>query len=182
MKIEDIATMSDLELFKRYVIEVKSGTKTDDPVMLALFDEMDKRTCGVEKTDGAINITNKPVVIWNDPIFTPIIPLDSEKTFWVAVLVTRHIQSSNSITTSQIVFDAQYVNRPLEIDSDGEPTNDDHFVSEDGEPVDAVGWHSVKEHSDFNGYYEPLEFSERFVLLGWAEYQVPEFNGVSNER
>ena len=148
---------------------------------IALCPDIDKRTCGVSKTDGATNITNKPVVVWNDPKLTPTIPLNSEKTFWVAIQSTNYSSSTNEQTVKQVVFDAQYVNRPLEIDSDGEPTNDDHFVNEDGEPIETIGWYSVKEHSDFNGYYEPLELGDDYVLLGWAEYQAPEFNGVSNK-
>ena len=124
----------------------------------------------------ALEQDTRPIVAWNSPNIAP----TSEKMFLVAIQHTYYRQSTNEHIVSTLVFNAQYVNRPLEVDSNGEPTNDHHFVNDDGEPIEAIGWYSVKEHSEFDNYYEPLQFYEDYVLLGWAEYQVPEFTGVSN--
>ncbi|WED23048.1 3'-5' exoribonuclease [Vibrio sp. JC009] len=116
---------------------------------------------------------NKPVIDWQSPETTPDIPKGETKTFWLA---TRYKRKDKWHTA---VFDAQYVNKPLEYaedDSDKEcPLDDEHFVDCDGCPIEALGWHSLKEHADFHGYYEPIVFNEERELLGWGEYLAPEF-------
>lgn len=33
-------------------------------------------------------------------------------------------------------------------------------------------------HPEFSGYYEPITFNDKYQLLGWAEYVLPEWSGV----
>lgn len=114
----------------------------------------------------------KPTVNWQSPLSIPVVQKGDSDVFWLATRIRR------GNDWAVVVFDAQYVNNPLEYaDSDiekeeplGEP-----FYTEDGEPIDAVGWHSVMEHVDFNGYYEPIVFDENRELLGWGLYLKPEF-------
>lgn len=117
-------------------------------------------------------MSTKPIVDWQSPDSVPDVPKDETETFWVAVEFTR-----GNGETSRCVYDAQFVNKPVEFDEEGEPLSDDYFVTEDGDPVSAVGWHSLKEHADFDGYYDPLPFSDDYVLLGWAVYEKPDFIG-----
>lgn len=114
----------------------------------------------------------KPVVDWNDPKSIPEVELGSQELFWLAVETMHGVH----------VFDAYFVNRPIVVNEDGEITREceDWLLSDpDGrEIVGAVGWHSCKEHSEFDNFYVPLHFRNRYVLLGWAEYETPEFTGV----
>ena len=115
----------------------------------------------------------RPVVDWQSPETTPNVPKGETKTFWIATRFKRRGEWKTA------VFDAQYVNKPLEYAEDDiekeYPLDDDHFVNEDGEAMEAIGWHSLMEHADFHGYYEPIVFSEDRELLGWGEYQKPKF-------
>lgn len=116
----------------------------------------------------------RPVVDWQSPQTTPDVPKGETKTFWIAVQFKRKGEWHKS------VFDAQYVNKPLEYAEDDIncecPLDDEHFVSHDGDPIEAVGWHSVMEHADFSGYYEQIIFNEDRELLGWGDYLKPEFD------
>ena len=116
----------------------------------------------------------KPIVNWQSPETVPNVPKDETETFWVAV--KRKTQTG----WRKFVFDAQYVNKPLEFEEDDTekqfPLSDDYFVDEDGQPTECVGWFSLREHADFSGYYEPLTFNSEYILLGWGKYQTPEFN------
>lgn len=116
--------------------------------------------------------TQQTIVNWNKPSETPQVEVGTTKEFWIAV-ESRYPNRQ----VRQYVFCAQYVNMPVYIDDEGEPNTDDYLVTVDGEPFHAVGWHSVKNHADFDNYYEPLTFNEEYVLLGWADYIKPEFNG-----
>jgi hypothetical protein len=52
------------------------------------------------------------------------------------------------------VFSARYLNKfPL-------------FCG-DEEPLLATGWHDVKEHADYDGWYEPLSLSDGDEIVGW---------------
>lgn len=114
----------------------------------------------------------KPVVEWQDPTTVPDVPKYETKTFWVVV----------ESFGRQHVFDAQYCNKILDYkeddpDCEDEPLDPYHFVTQDGEPIDCVGWYDVRNHQDFDGYYEPLNFNDHYKLLAWAEYEKPDFNG-----
>ena len=118
---------------------------------------------------------SKPVVEWKSPQEIPSIDIYSEKTYWVAIkrALTGRIGDTNETVH---VFDAQYLNKPLVMDDNGDYENDDFLCDPDGEPMEAVGWFSSREHSEYDSYYEQLIFSDEMILLGWAEYEKPEFN------
>lgn len=119
-------------------------------------------------------MSNKPVVEWQSPETAPDVLKGETKTFWLAV------SSKVKDGFKTFIFDAQYVNKPLEYAEDDIecefPLDDECFVTIDGYPIDSVGWHSVREHEDFDGYYTKISFNENYVLLGWAEYEKPDFN------
>ena len=117
---------------------------------------------------------NKLVVEWKSPELTPDVKKYDQELFWIAV----RSKWSDSEPSRTSVYLAHYINKPLELDEDGEPLSDDCFVDTDGAYMDAVGWHDQYEHHDFSGFYQKVNFSEKLVLLGWAEYQPPEFTGV----
>lgn len=107
---------------------------------------------------------------WNDPNAIPEVPKGESVSFWISVERTN--RQGGKLTN---VYCAQYTNMPVVFDEDGEPDTDFHLVSEDGETISAVGWHDVKNHYDFDDYYEPIVFNEDCKLLGWKEYVKPEF-------
>ncbi len=113
---------------------------------------------------------NQLNVKWNCPQETPDVKIGESTEFWVAVEVT-----DRNDNVSNVVFCAQYTNMPVSFDDDGEPDTDYHLVSEDGEAISAVGWHSVKDHYDFDNFYVELPFSDKYKLLGWCDYIKPEF-------
>lgn len=147
------------------------GITTEQSQMGAIIKAADLVCDSVEKQAKDI----RPVVHWNSPETIPDVPKGETKTFWLA---TRYKRRGEWV---EVVFDAQYVNKPLEYAEDDDekewPLDDDHFVNEDGEPIEATGWHSLMEHADFHGYYEPVVFGDDREFLGWAEYQKPEFKG-----
>ena len=104
-------------------------------------------------------------VIWQSPETTPNVPSGTEKEFWVAV------ENKESVN----VFIALFQNRPLELDENGEPLDDDCLINTDGEPIDSVGWVFNQEHYEFDNYYTPLVFLGETKLVGWAELEVPSF-------
>lgn len=110
------------------------------------------------------------IVKWHKPEETPSVTKGESKEFWIA---TERKDRNGKLTTS--VTCAQYTNMPVNFDDNGEPDTDYHLVSEDGEAISAVGWHSVKNHYDFDDYYEPLSFDDSYKLLGWANYIKPKF-------
>lgn len=122
------------------------------------------KTCRGKK----VNI--KPVVDWQSPDDKPHVPKGESEMFWIAVNSRR---SDGSFKT--YVFDAQYLNQPLELNEEGEPFNENQMVDIDGDWLEAVGWYSLKEHSEFPEFYEPINFNEDYVLLGWGMYQKPDF-------
>lgn len=115
----------------------------------------------------------KPVVNWQSPETTPEVEKYESESFWIAV------KSLVKDGWRESVFEAQYVNKPLEYDesdSDCEnPLDDNHFVNVDGEPMEAVGWYCVRDHSEFSDFYEPITFGKEYVLLGWGNYIKPDF-------
>lgn len=116
----------------------------------------------------------RPSVEWNKPELIPSVEKGEMQLFWIAVLS----QWNPDQEPKQHVFLAHYVNKPLELDEDGESILPDPFEDCDGDYVSAVGWHDEHNHPDFNGYYEPITFNEQYKLLGWAEYLPPEFTGA----
>ena len=112
-----------------------------------------------------------PIVKWNAPNTCPAVRKGSEKLFWLAVKNPMGVH----------VFPAHFQNRPLVTDEMGNLVgNCDEWVltSPDGDYVDSFGWVDCKSHSEFDDYYEKLEFNNDCKLLGWAEYQAPTFTGV----
>ncbi len=105
---------------------------------------------------------------WHSPESTPAVPVDTEKEYWLAVC------RPNKKTH---VFLAYYQNRPLILDKNDEPVSDDPLISEDGEYIESIGWVNNRAHYEFSNFYEPLGFDKDYVLLGWAEYVPPVFDG-----
>lgn len=113
-------------------------------------------------------------VDWQNPKQIPDVPKGETKEFWVAA--KRTYEDLNGLAFEEVtVFTAQYVNMPVNIDENGETDTDDYLVDIDGDPLSAVGWFSVKDHNDFDNYYEPLFYTDEHVLLAWAEYTKPTF-------
>lgn len=109
--------------------------------------------------------------LWQSPETIPAVPAGEEQEFWIAV----HSQRTNKTH----VYLAQYQNRPVNLDEDGEPIGDeDLLIDVDGEYVDSVGWVMNRQHTDFDNYYEKIDFNSDYQLLGWANYQPPAFDGV----
>ncbi|WP_067097851.1 hypothetical protein [Marinomonas atlantica] len=104
-----------------------------------------------------------PIVKWNAPDTVPEVELGTEKQFWIAV------ETKHGIT----VFEALYQNRPS---VEGE---DWTLIGEDGEYISSVGWVQNQAHYEFADFYVPLGLCENCKLLGWAEYEAPEFTGVT---
>lgn len=111
-------------------------------------------------------------VEWNTPESVPDVEKGTEKEFWVAVR-SEHAEKD-------LVLVAHYQNRPLEFDDDGEASGD-FLTTPDGEPHHSVGWVLRTEHEDFDGFYTAFQFSEKYCLLGWAEYVPPVFTGVGEQ-
>lgn len=102
---------------------------------------------------------------WNEPTSVPSVALGTEERFWIAV--------ASEYTGKTHVFLAHYQNRPYAVGS--EDGADWVLMSEDGDYIHSVGWVSDKAHVDFENYYEQMNFSEKYKLLGWADYTPPEF-------
>lgn len=115
-----------------------------------------------------------PKVNWQPPELIPDVPKYDMALFWIAVESTNNSEE-RPVT---VVFAANYVNSPLDLDENGEPINGNHHVDDDGEPIGSVGWHNEYDHPDFNGYFQPICFNERYKLLGWAEYVTPVWEGI----
>ena len=119
-------------------------------------------------------MSNNLVVDWKKPEETPAVNKYDMETFWVAV---KYTNPKGEVVN--LVFDALYINKPLEYASDDKdfenPLDDDHHVDVDGYPVSSVGWHRPLNHADFSNYYEKLNFSSNYEFLGWADYIKPEF-------
>lgn len=118
----------------------------------------------------------QPWVYWQSPDVVPEVAKGEAETFWIAV---KYLRKGEWQTT---VFDAQYVNKPIEFAPDDTeleyPLDDDHFVDGNGDPVAALGWHSLLNHPEFSSYYEGISFNDEYVLLGWAKYCKPAFTGL----
>jgi len=114
-------------------------------------------------------MSQRPIVDWNKPDQIPPVEKFAMDVYWIAV--ETHWRGKPEVC----VFLAHYINKPLEMDENDEPTDPNAHINEDGEYVEAIGWHSEQEHPDFNGYYSPISFNDKYKLLGWAEYLPPEF-------
>lgn len=112
-------------------------------------------------------------VYWHSPDTAPAVAEGSLCLCWIAV--RQHCEG----TEPQVrVFAANYINKPLFLDENGEPTAEDYHVTADGEPVGAVGWHNEHHHPEFSAYFEEITFSDSYQLLGWAEYKPPMWGAV----
>ncbi len=109
-------------------------------------------------------------VLWYKPSITPLVPVGTESLFWIA---TKRTHNEGEVTHN--VRLAHYQNRPLEVDSDGEPTRDDHLVGVDGDAIESIGWVNDNEHYEFDNYYSPIEFNDKFELVAWAYVHPPAF-------
>ena len=111
-------------------------------------------------------------VKWQSNESAPDVELGGENLFWLAVKSIR-----NGVEREH-TFLANYINKPMLLDDNGEITDEaqDWLLSNEwGTDVEAVGWFSSKEHPDYSDWYEPITFNENYVLLGWAEYNAPPF-------
>jgi hypothetical protein len=103
---------------------------------------------------------------WNKPHLVPSIKKGTEKLCWLAVR-----NGQNKV----YVFDALYQNRPLKTDDNGEYLSDDYLVNDSDEPIESIGWVHNQQHSEFDNFYQPIEFNEHYELLGWAECEKPKW-------
>lgn len=106
---------------------------------------------------------------WNKPKQLPLVEQGTENLYWVAV-ESKDKDGNPKIYT----FLAYYQNRPLHTD-DNEDVREDCLVDTCGDPVESIGWVDCKAHCEFDDFYEPLDFTESYKLLGWAEYTPPVF-------
>ena len=106
-------------------------------------------------------------LIWNKPEFTPLVEEGKEEQFWIAV---------ENDKGKVFVFPAHYQNRPLDENGDN---YDDALEDLNGDAVGSVGWVDLKQHVDYDNFWEALTFNDNYKLLGWAVYTPPEFTGVS---
>ena len=111
---------------------------------------------------------------WQLPALVPVVKEGTEEEFWVAVVSVR--DGIRSVHT----FLGMYQNRPLQLDEEGDPINDDYLSNDDGEAIESIGWVSCKSHIDFDNFYQQLHFNDNYILLGWAEYTPPEFTILNN--
>lgn len=102
---------------------------------------------------------------WQSPDLIPDIPVGTESEYWIAIY--------NDKTCKVVVFLANYQNRPLTYDDNGDLISDDYLVNADGDPHESIGWVTNKSHHEFDDFYEPIVFSDDYRLLGWAEYEPP---------
>ena len=109
--------------------------------------------------------------VWISPDIEPVVEAGEEEIFWIAV----HSQ----YTGKTHVYPAQFQNRPLELDENDDPAQDWVLYNDDGY-VGSVGWVTCKEHYEYSDWYEPIEFTEKYKLLGWAEFRPPEFDGIAD--
>lgn len=112
-------------------------------------------------------------VDWCKPDEIPNVPVGETEEFWVASSYTSH--NGEKITS---VFVAQFVNMPVNFDDNGEPDTDYYLCDNNGDPISCVGWFSNKGNFDITDYYEPLFLFNGHVLLGWAEFEKPDFTEV----
>ena len=106
---------------------------------------------------------------WRNPEIIPVVKVGQEVEFWIAVEITRPNKCAKVFT-----FLSQYQNRPY-IDGDEDLGGEDALVNTNGDYVDSVGWVTCQSHNQFDNYYEPIQFSDDYKLLGWSEYVAPKF-------
>jgi len=110
------------------------------------------------------------MINWNSPESIPQVKIGTEELFWIARL---------SVTTKkQSVYLAYYQNRPFHENEEDEVILEEVLADEDGDYISSVGWVSIKQHYEFENYYEPIYFGKEYKLLGWAEYAPPEFTDI----
>ncbi len=118
----------------------------------------------------------KPIV-WIKPDVLPTVKVGKSKEFWVAIEVTRKDKKPEVVC-----FLSNYLNKPIAFYVDDSADTGcplDYVLSDEcGQSIDAVGWHSNREHYEFDDFYEPLTFSDSYVLLAWAEYTPPDCAGA----
>ncbi len=108
-------------------------------------------------------------VDWKNPSTVPEVAPGTEEIFWIAV---QH--KDGKITTCH----ALYQNRPL-VDEEHELYSD-CLRNTDGEAVESIGWVEDQVHIEFDNFYTPFDFDDECKLVGWAEYEFPEFGVSSN--
>jgi len=111
-----------------------------------------------------------PIVKWNDPNAVPEVKLGTEKLYWIAIY-SEHSKKEH-------VFTAHYQNRPLIEDEDGEltPECEDWALENDYDGfISCVGWVKDRAHPDYDHFWELIDFSDQYRLLGWAEFEAPVF-------
>ena len=112
-------------------------------------------------------------VDWKAPDTLPEIPEGTEEHFWLAVEVTKPNKPVEIKT-----FLGQYQNRPLNQNAEVPLGDEEPLVNTDGDPVSSVGWVACQSHYDFDNFYEFINFSDEYKLMGWAEYEAPDFTPV----
>ncbi|MBM7070924.1 hypothetical protein JQC92_02560 [Shewanella sp. 202IG2-18] len=113
---------------------------------------------------------------WNKPDTVPNVEKGEEKLFWIAVKSEFLNPHTKRVEFKTITFLAHYQNRPLEYDANEELIErDDYLIDIDGCPIGSVGWVENKRHCEFEDFYEKIDFNKNYQLLGWANYQAPNF-------
>ncbi|CAM0076789.1 hypothetical protein VPHK391_0078 [Vibrio phage K391] len=102
---------------------------------------------------------------------TPVVPVGETLECFVAVKWETNYTEKK---THQKVMQLQFCNRPLLLDEHEEVIQHDwNHVTEDGEPIEAIGWHHCREHQDFDGYYTPIY--PNWEIVAYQRITVPEF-------
>jgi hypothetical protein len=102
---------------------------------------------------------------------TPNAPVGESEEYFVAV---RYETNYREKEIHEVVLQLQYCNKPLQYDEEGELLPLEYYhVDESGEPVEAVGWHTKYEHSNFDGYYVPIHHS--WEVVAYQSIDKPTF-------
>ena len=160
--LEDKTKRELIEICNIQLEEYQQLTKQFNYVV----DLYESRIENMEKDRGEVMTKHDSKTEWHKPHLVPAIKKGTEGLFWVAVR-----NGQNKV----YVFDALYQNRPLETDDDGEPLDDGCLINVDGEPIESIGWVHNQQHSEFDNFYQPIDFNEHYELLGWAECKTPEW-------
>jgi len=97
------------------------------------------------------------IVSWRSPKTVPEVEVGTEKEYWISIY--------SAYAGEELTFLAMYQNRPL---SEGEELETPY-----GEAIESIGWVTCKSHYEFDDFYEEIQFDDKYILTGWAEYTPP---------
>jgi len=102
---------------------------------------------------------------WNDPEAVPDVELGTERMFIISVY-SHHTGKNHE-------FPAYYQNRPFDAEKALSVEPPDWTLYNDDEAVNSVGWVELKEHYEYDGFYEGINFNAQYKLMGWSEFKIP---------